>query len=186
MHRIRIGALVVASSLLWLGCGQAPGESASTKKLIRAENPALGIAIGAVLENFELAANEGDQLRLKRKEGEGEIWLEASRPEIGGINLVALVNESKPQYEALDEGKFHGQVELGTQFGTAYSVRGSFAKEGVGVEERRIFSLHPDGQQILTMVYSYPRGNQSRARTEEMLEFFTELESLDFQPSDQP
>ncbi len=182
MHGFRAPLLALVLTVLVAGCAGSPGqESSSSKKRIRVENPALGLAIGAILPSLDLVTNEGETLRLKHKEGEGEIWLEVSTPEVGGLNLVAMVQQSKVAYESLEEGKFYGQAELGTQFGSAYTVRGSFARDGEAVEERRIFSLHPDGRQIITMIYAYPTGNNSRARTNEMLELFSELESLDFQ-----
>ena len=163
-----------------LACGQT---GASRSKLPRPENAALGVAIGAVPEDFEVALNEGDQLRLGRKEIGGELWLQIERPEVGGVNLVDMVNEWKASYEARPQGKFYGQIELGTQFGAAYTVRGAYENEqGEMIEERRIFTVHPTGDKALTMVYAYPSPANSRERTDEMLNLFSEIETLDFQP----
>ncbi len=174
---------VILFFLTVLACSP-PAEAPKAKKTLpRPENAALGVAIGAVPTDFEVTINEGDQLRLERKEIGGELWLRLDRPEIGGVNLVDLVNEWKATYEGRPNGKFFGQIELGTQFGPAYSVRGAYENEaGEMLEERRIFSVHPAGGKALTMVYTYPSPADSRARTDEMLLLFSELEALDFQP----
>lgn len=175
-------ALVLALVGLALACAQAPEAPEATNTLPRPENPALGVAIGAVPPEFEVAVNEGDQLRLRRQEIGGELYLEVESPEAGGVNLVELVRRWEETYNERPQGKFHGQIELGTQFGSAYTVRGTYETEGGElVEERRIFAVHPTGDKALIMVYTYPSPANSRERTDEMLDLFSEVESLDFQ-----
>jgi hypothetical protein len=165
-----------------LACGSPPGESAAkAKKLPRIESQELGIAIGAVPAIFDVVSSEGGEVHLRRHEGEGDVRFEIQRPEIGGVNLIEIVRDWKEKYLAMPAGKFLGQVELTTQLGPAYTVRGSYEQDGKALEERRIFCLHPDGDKVLTLVYTYPEGNSSRTRTDELVELLTELEPLDHQ-----
>jgi hypothetical protein len=94
------------------------------------------------------------------------------------FNLVVAVNDWKDRYEAMPDGGFLGQLELGTQLGPAYTVRGSYAHEGTKVEERRIMALHPAGLGIVQMVYRYPEGSDSQAKAQEMFGIFAGLEGL--------
>jgi len=175
-------AATLTLGLMTLGCGAKPGDSfQEAKKLPRIENPTLGIAIGAVPAAFKVESQEGEEIRLRRAEGEGEITIFQEFPEVGGVNLVQMVRTWKEKYQTMPEGKFLGQVELTTQFGPAYTVRGSYQEDGVPREERRIFCLHPDGDKVLTLAYVYPLGNNSRERTDELFGLVTELEALDFQ-----
>jgi len=169
-----------AAGLTLLGCGKAAPEN--PKVLPRVENPAMGIAIGAVPPVFKVVSNEGAEIRLAPKEGEGEITVLLERPEVGGVNLPQMVKDWKDNYEAMEQGAYKGQVELTTQFGAAYTVRGTYMKDGAATEERRIFALHPTGDQIITLIYTYPEGNNSRTRTEDLFEVVAELESLDSMP----
>jgi hypothetical protein len=182
-RRPPVAALIALLSVavLALGaCGKAGPED--PKKLPRVENPAMGVAIGAVPPAFSLISNEGAEIHLDRKEGKGEVTMLVERPEVGGVNLPQMVRDWKEIYEGMEEGKYLGQVELTTQFGPAYTVRGSYQKDGVATEERRLFALHPNGDEVLTFVYTYPEGNNSRERTDELFELVTEIESLEFQP----
>ena len=173
---------LVLLTVFAVACGKAPGIPEDSGKLPRPENAALGIAIGAVPKECKVTLNEGDQLRLERQEIGGEIYLSVERPEVGGVNLVEMVRHWEQAYREKPEGQFHGQIELGTQFGPGYSVRGTYRQDGGQlVEERRVFCVHPSGDKALTMVYTYPSPANSRERTEEMLNLFSEVESLDFQ-----
>lgn len=180
-------ATLLASGLT--ACQGPSSDEAAVEKapvLPRVESPELGIAIGAVPAEFEVVDAESPEIRLRHHDAEGntdgELWLETRAPTVGGVNLVDMIKSAKAAYEALPGGTFHGQIELGTQFGTAFSVRGRFEENGQLMEERQIFSVHPDDRdKALVMVYRYPAGEDSRPRTEEMLELFTELEALSFQ-----
>ena len=183
----------VLATLLTLGLVACQGPSSEptpeekpAPTLPRIESPDLGIAIGALPAVWTVETNQGSELRLAHHDADGtadgELWFEVRKPAIGGVNLVDMIKEAQASYESMPQGSFHGQVELGTQFGTAFSVRGRFEQDGQLMEERQIFSVHPDDRdKALVMVYRYPAGEDSRPRTEEMLNLFTELESLAFQ-----
>ena len=176
-----LAAALCTGGLVSLGCGKSAPEN--PKKLPRVENPAMGIALGAVPPVFKVVSNEGAEIHLAPKEGEGEVTLLLERPEVGGVNLVQMVKDWKDIYQGMEQGKYLGQVELATQFGPAYTVRGSYLKDGAATEERRVFVLHPSGDQVLTLVYTYPEGKSSRLRAEELFEVVSELEALDLQPA---
>lgn len=178
-------ALLTLSVALLAACGKAAPENPN--KLPRVENPTLGLAIGAVPPAFSVKTEQGAEIVLERKEGEGEVKIFEEAPEVGGVNLVDMVWKWKDAYEAMPEGQFHGQVEIITPLGPGYTVRGSFQDEdGNPAEERRIFTLSPSGDKALVLVYSYPPGNNPRERMEEMFELASELESLAFQPTGPP
>lgn len=186
MHR-SIFALALTAFLL-AGCQpqasteEAEPDATSEAALPRAENETLGIALGAVPAEWEVVDEAGEPMRLSRVDGDGELWIERRSPAVGGVNLINMIERAKTDYEAMEEGAFHGQVELGTQFGTAFSVRGRFLEDDVLMEERQIFSVHPsERDKALVMVYRYPAGEDSAERTQEMLGLFTELEDLSFQ-----
>jgi hypothetical protein len=188
--------LITLSAVALLTACQPPAEESaapatSDETLPRIENQELGLAVGAVPTEWKVVSAEGETIRLEHLDetgaADGELWLEARAPEVGGVNLVNMIKRSQEQYEAMEEGSFKGQVELGTQFGNAFSVRGQFTESGQAYEERQIFSVHPSNRDLaLVMVYRYPAPANSRERTEEMLELFSELEDLSFQQGGEP
>lgn len=195
MLRSLITLITTAAVALLIAC-QPPTEEAaepadSGETLPRIENESIGLAIGAVPTQWKVVTAEGETLRLEHLDetgaADGELWIETRAPEVGGVNLVNMIKKSQAGYEAMDEGVFKGQVELGTQFGNAFSVRGQFSEAGQAYEERQIFSVHPSQRELaLVMIYRYPAPANSRERTEEMLELFSELEDLSFQQGGQP
>ena len=149
-----------------------------------AENPDLGIALAMVPEGFQVVTNEGAELRLApAPPKEGELWFELTAPEIGGVNLVQEVNDLKTHFESLPEGQFAGQLELGTQFGPAYQVRGRYSEEGATREQLRLVALAPSGAETLTLIYDYPLGEDTKERSQDLFAVFGELEGLYAEPA---
>jgi hypothetical protein len=84
-----------------------------------------------------------------------------------GVNLVEAVNAREEEVEAMPDGEFLGQVELGSEhLGALYSTRGRYAGEDrQTVEEIRIFAVHPTANRLLHMTYRYPPApGQTQAR----------------------
>ncbi|MDY7094387.1 MAG: hypothetical protein SX243_15560 [Acidobacteriota bacterium] len=191
MLRSFIVLITTAAVALLIACQppteETAGPEASGETLPRIENQQLGLAVGAVPTQWKVVSGEGETIRLEHLDetgaADGELWIETRSPEVGGVNLVNMIKQSQADYEAMEEGVFKGQVELGTQFGNAFSVRGQFNEAGQAYEERQIFSVHPAQRDLaLVMVYRYPAPANTRERTEEMLALFSELEDLSFQP----
>ncbi|MEM9292477.1 MAG: hypothetical protein AAGD01_12415 [Acidobacteriota bacterium] len=167
----------------FLACApaQEPVVEEAAPEPVRVENAALGIAISELASQFDVADN-GESIVLQRNEGEGTVTVTAQAPEIGGVNLIDLIAAAKEDFNSRPGGEYHGQVELGSQLGTAFSVRGSYtAEDGSSVEERHVYSVHPSGDKALVVRYAYPQGDldDTRARTNELFEdVFSLIEAL--------
>lgn len=158
---------VLALAVLLLAAGCGPGQEDTTIAVEpaepeRIESPALGIAlVGPQVAGFDVVTHEGEELVLVRhaqgEQAEATLSYEVTPPQQAGINLVEAVNQQKADVESRPEGQFLGQVELMSQFGTAYSTRGRYVGEdGAEMEEIRIFTIHPAGDRMLSLTYRYP------------------------------
>ena len=160
-------------SLCW-GCS---GEEAAVPDSIR--NPQLGMSFTRLPEGFDVAANEGRELRLEANvEGrEGTMWVEVGERSDYGIDLVAVVNSQKELYEARPSGEYSGGRQMVTPAGQAYYARGSFDREGARFEETRVFLLHPLENSLVTFHYEYAAGDDSAERLPELFSWIGELET---------
>ncbi len=158
------------------------GEPVEVEAPVRVENQALGIALAALGDGFELESNEGETLRLVRsaKLPSGRAWFEIGPPSEAGVNLVDAVNEQKELFESLPGGTFSGSRELQMSDGrSAYYSRGQFDEDGERVEEFRITSLHPAANRILRVYYRYPEADDSAERLNDILLLLSEIEALE-------
>ncbi len=189
MRPIRLlpAALALASLAAWSGCGphppQAGEEAAATGP--RAENPALGIALEQVPAGFEVARNEGADLVLARTapDDEGRLSILAAPPQTAGVNLANQVWKEKARIEALPDGKFQGQNELGgSSLGTVYTCRGRYTNEqGQAMEDYRAFAVHPTQNRLLTLDYLYPApapGTPPNDRLEQLMLVLEQVKGL--------
>ncbi len=177
--RIVIPVLILSALL---SCAEPPGE---VEAAARVENPALGIAVAAVGDGFELESNQGETLRLVRSSGlpAGRAWFDVGPPSEAGVNLVDVVNAQRAQYEALPGGTFSGNRELMMADGrSAYYSRGQFDEDGQRVEELRISALHPSENRLLRVYYRYPAGDDSAERVNDLLLLIGEIEALEAGP----
>ncbi len=167
MFRAVLRALpaLTAASLVLAACG--PRQEDTTTAVLptepeRVENAVLGIVLAGPQEaGFDVVTNEGETLVLVRhaqgEQAEATLTYQASPPQTAGINLVEAVKQQQAEIESRPGGNFLGQVELMSQFGTAFSTRGRYAGEAGGeVEEIKIFTVHPAGDRLLSMTYRYP------------------------------
>lgn len=142
----------------------------------RVESPPLGIAlVGYERNGFELVSAEGETIELMRPaegdEAEATLTYEAGPPQTAGVNLVAAVNEQAAEIESRPDGRFLGQVELGSHLGTAYSTRGRYSgDDGAEIEEIRVFAVHPSGDRLLSLTFRYrPTAGDAKARVEQAM-----------------
>ena len=186
-----VALALVALSLALAACGRGDGDAApAAAEPTRLESPELGIAVEVPAgAPFTAAGTEGGVLRLT-SEGqtvEGDVRLgpatlvyAAGPPQQAGVNLVEAVNQRKAELEQRPDGRFYGQVELGSHLGPAYNTRGSYVDEkGEAVEEVRIFAVHPSGDRLLHMTLAYdPVPGQGPARVQQAMEAFGWIEPL--------
>ena len=171
------GTIPCLALALAVACGGTPEpatEAAAPAQ--RVENAGLGIALGSVPTGFSLATNAGETLELQP---DGERPGKLSFTIQGGHNLVDAVNGHRDSTVTQPDGEYKGQIELGSHLGTAFASRGQYTGEdGATVEDFRIFVLHPEGRGVLTLIYSYPAGDDTAARRDELLGTLGEVESL--------
>lgn len=168
---------LLALAGLSVACQKPAPEPPSAPASTRVESLELGLALANVPEGFKVL--DSASLRLGRTDDQtGELWVEVGPSTPTGINMVQVVRDWEDQYKAMPEGQFLGQLELGSQFGTTFTVRGRYSKDGLTMEERRIFTVYPGGDRLVTMVYSYPAGEDTKVRSDQMFAVFGELEPL--------
>jgi hypothetical protein len=173
-----LGPLAALALALACGPSKPAGEAAapSTASGPRTENAALGIALAAVPAAFRVEVNSGADLRLARADGApGTLHFEVT-PVAGGVNLIEALKAHKDEVLARPGGDYKGQIELRSPLGTTFASRGRFGAEGSTTEEFRVFAVHPSGGMLLTMVYSYPAGDDTAARRDELLAVLAEIE----------
>jgi hypothetical protein len=161
-------------------CRQEPAPPAAPTAGPRVENAALGLALAEVPAPFEVddAAGEAITLTIPGSTPPPRLWIEAGPVEDHGINLHEEIGERRAEFEALPGGQYHGNRELGTPIGPAFSARGSWRAEGGGrVEETWIYVLHPDVNRLVTLRFQYDPA-QSAERVHQLLAVLGEVEGL--------
>ena len=146
----------------------------------RVENPRVGVAIAALTE-FSVVANDGDAIELAPvgAGATGTASVVAGEAEIGGINLVAAIQEHKEEILARPDGDYKGQAEYVSPLGTTFASRGRYSEDGGTVEERVVFMVHPWGDRTLQVIYRYPAGDDTQARLDALMNGVVgELEGL--------
>lgn len=169
----------------------APSEPETAAS--RVENGALGVALARVPAGFEVARNEGEELVLERsaEDDAGRLSFELGPLSAAGLNLVDRVWEEKERIEALPDGDYRGQNELGgVPLGTTFTSRGRFrGEEGEMVEEYRALLVHPTQNRALIVDYEYPvpppGEGQGPNRLEELMLVLEQLEPI-FQEETEP
>ncbi len=137
---------------------------------VRVENPQAGVAIAALTE-FTVAANDGATIELvPTGEGAtGTVTVVAGKAEIGGINLVAAVQQHKQDILARPDGDYKGQAEYVSPLGTTFASRGRYTEAGGTVEERVVYMVHPWGDRTLEVIYRYPAADDTQARLDALM-----------------
>jgi hypothetical protein len=181
---LALGALV-AVVLALTGCRRDSPEQAAGA----VENPGLGITLASLPSPFQLTANEGETIVLAAPGpgGEGQVIIAAGPPQSAGVNLVEAVKERKAAFEALPGGEYLGNRELVTPMGTAFTARGTYQEGGPAggaeVEETWVYLVHPAGDRVLTVRYTYPLEAESKQRVDQLLALVGEIGPLGGSPA---
>lgn len=171
--------------ILLAACGGSePGAGSPADAPQRVESPALGLAVAALPGSLAVAVNQGQELLLEpADERPGSLRFELAPPPRGGVNLVQAVNDHKAAIEERPDGDYRGQVELMSPLGTAYASRGRYTGEGgETVEELVIFTLHPTGDRLLSLIYTYPATGDTEERRDELIGVLAEIEGTGTPP----
>lgn len=173
-----LATLLLLPGIAWIGCSDSQPEPAP-EPAPRIENSDLGIAIAAMPPPFSVGANDGPVLVLRApgEAGEATLFFESTAEISGGINLVAEAEGMREWFEKQPDGQYFGNLELGTPLGPAFTSRGSYALDGVQVEEIRVFAIHPSSNRLLRMTYQYPPG-EGKERLQQLAEVLGEVEGL--------
>lgn len=180
MFQISKGVFAPVLAVLLLAIACSSQKPQPTQPSTRVESPGMGIALATVPRGFEVAENEGDVLRLDRTSGDrgGTLTIQADPVQQSGVNLVDAVNEQKTHIESLPDGKYLGNVELMGPTGTAFSTRGRYMDNGQEMEEVRLLTVHPSQNRLLSIIYRYPAGGDTKERIEQAMEVLGEIGPL--------
>ena len=175
--------------LMLVACQQGGGDGTESDEPAmgaRLENPENGVALAGVPGFFRVVSNDQAGIVLAPADAavEGTLTVKAGDKGIGGVNLIAAIEQHKEAVLARQAGDYKGQRELGSQLGTAYYSRGNYlGEDGVPREETIVFLVHPWNDRTLQLIYVYPAGEDSGARIQEQLfGVLGELEPLGSEP----
>lgn len=181
----RFSTFALPLLILLAACGGSePEPTAPAAAPQRVENRALGLAVAALPDSLVVAVNQDGELVLEpADERPGALRFEVASPPRGGVNLVQAVNDHKAAIEERPGGDYRGQVELMSPLGTAYASRGRYTGEGgETVEELVILTIHPTGDRLLSLAYTYPATGDTEERRDELLSLLGEVEGTGTPP----
>ena len=173
-------ALTLALAGLGIGACQSPEPQVSTPPT-RVENATLNIAIADVPGPFVVETNQDTVLRFTTVGGEadGLLTFDVGPLSSSPINLVEEVKARRTAFEEATGGRYHGNRELATPHGPAYTARGTIEGSDGVVEEIWIYTIHPSEYRLLTLVYRYPSAEDSADRAAQLMSILGEVESVD-------
>ena len=168
---------LIALSLTVIGCSTPEPTPAGPE---RVENPDLGIAIAALPEPFEVAANQGAELRLTAPgaNGAGSLEIRVAPEESAAINLPAEAKATQQLFESMPNGEYFGNLEMVAPIGSAFTARGAYDRDMGRVGEIRVFALHPTQSRLLTLSFVYPEG-EGKERMQQLAALLGEIEGLE-------
>jgi hypothetical protein len=172
-------ALALLASLgLLPGCSREAPQSAA-REPVRVENLQLGIAIADLPEAFDVvsAAAETIELIADGPAGAGRVVIDAGPVQSRGINLIEATKERRTWFESQPGAIYHGNRELGTPIGTAFTARATYSTDSGEIEETWVCAVHPGENRLLTVTYTYPTG-ETESRIEQLLALLGEIERL--------
>jgi hypothetical protein len=175
IHLREISVSLALSALLLLpaGCRQKPDEvvpETTATAAVETTNEELGITLQSIPEGMVVEVNQGANLILAPKPHEHGVLLKIEvGPHEVGVNLVAAVKDHQEHIEDFPGGKYFGSTELISHLGTAFLSRGQFRSDMDEIEEARLFVIHPAGDRLLSLIYTYPAGDDSNGRAETLL-----------------
>ena len=166
---------LVAAAGLAVACSEEPPAPVSGP----VENAELALTVAALPDDCSVQRNEGRDLVLacaSRRGTTGEVLFQVGT-EGETVDLPALARGQKEAFEAMPEGKFHGNRELVTPTGPAYTARGRYVEDGRALEEIRVLALHPANESLLVVRSRYPEGDESAKRMEQLLLIVGEVQA---------
>jgi hypothetical protein len=170
---------VTTSLAVLLACGGEPPEPPAPEPT-PIVSPDLGLTLLGLPEGLavEAAGATGVVLSPSGAARQGRLEIGVERP-TGAVNLVAAIQLHQAEIENRPEAEYKGSQELVTPTGPAFWSRGRYQTEDGGlVEETAIFALHPTAHDLmLKLLYTYPAGDDSSARVEELLAVLGEIEA---------
>jgi len=178
-------ARLALSSVLLLTLLACP-ESEPPTVLRSVDSPEAGIRLTDLPEGFRLVSSDGGEIVLERKPElpPGTAVIAATEEQDSGVNLFKAVNDQKEDIESRPEGKFQGQTELGSHLGPAYLTRGRWSDNGAETEEMRLFALHPTGNRMVVITYTYAVSGDTKDRASQAMEILGFIEGLDAEPTE--
>ncbi len=171
-------ALLAATALLVVaaaGCArqQSPAPAAPAGPAV--VNADLGIALATLPEGFTVETNQASELVFApvNPATPGRITFQVG-PEETGVNLVAAVKAHQAQVESEPDAAYEGARELVGPLGSAFWSRAKVD----GHEEVKLFTIHPSGNRLLTITYTYPANGDSGQRVQQALDVLAEVEAI--------
>ena len=145
------------------------------------EAPSALLRFTGTPEVFEIAINDAESLTLTAPglPGPSTVNVTLGETVAGGINIFETVEEHLASFTELPEGASFGQTQLVAPIGLTFMLRGRYLVEGIQVEELRAILVHPAGNRLLTASYSYPVGDDTSERGQQLMELLGEMESLE-------
>lgn len=177
--RILANSLIPAALIL-AACQSAPDEPAAETAMPSVEAVSAGIRVVELPSPFRVVVNEPDRFELDSPTHPGSrVRVTLGGSQSSGLNIVEIVKQELAAFEALPDGESFGQTQLVAPIGLAYMVRGRHSAEGATVEELKALVVHPWGNRLLTVAYSYPAGDDTSERGGELMELLGEIEALE-------
>ena len=162
----------VCLAVLVMACGNGASPEAAGP----VESPELGIVLARVPAGFQPAPAPGAGIELIKADG-SRLTVD-ERPVDQAFTLLDIAKEQEMAFLSATDGEFLGARELVAPLGPAYTARGRFSEGGSRIEEGYAYVLMPDASGVLTVLYRYPAGEDSKKRVEELLLVLGELEQL--------
>ena len=184
MARLAAMALL-ATTLVSCQGGEPVAETPPQRAL---ESTAVGVHISDLPTVFEIATNGDDGLRLHAPSlaGPSTMVVTLSGEYPSGLNLIDAVQQELDNYDTLPEGQQFGQTQLIAPIGLTYMARGRYQEEDSQVEELKALLVHPWGNRLLSLTYSYPLGTDTAERGAQLMELLGAMEPLEEPAESEP
>ena len=149
--------------------------------------PAILLHLTAVPAVFEVETNDEEGLSLSAASlpGPSSVGITLGEYEPGGINIFERVEEQLASFTELPGGSSFGQTQLVAPIGLTFMLRGRYTDGDQELEELRAILVHPAGNRLLTASYSYPVGDDTTERGQQLMELLGEMEPIEEEESPQ-
>ncbi len=138
------------------------------------ENAALAIGSEGLGDSWALVSNEDQELVLSDG-GDGVLTISMGEA-TSSPNIVEAVRGKLADFDAMEGGESFGNQQLQAPIGLVYTARGRYPGESGTTEEFWAYCVHPLGGRLLEMLYTYPAGDDSQTRAQNLINLFGYLE----------